>query len=628
MRVRLTAWKWQIALGLCCWWPAGEVFAAAPTAEQALKLNPVQRFVACDRPDDPAACTIKAQKFGQNTGWVVFDASGQILRRFLDTNGDNVVDQWCYFQQGAETYRDIDATFNGKADEFRWLNTSGSRWGVDQDEDGRIDAWKQISAEEATLEAVQAIATRDAQRFAALLLTANELRSLGLGTDRQADLAQRIAAAPTAFAELIQQQKVLTEASAWADFGGSLPSAIPAGDAGSTKDLVVYENVVAMVETAGEASQVQFGTLVQVGSVWRLIDAPTIGDEAPQSPNLITSASLRPEGSAGAGASAETQQLLEALEALDQKIAAADAAQAATLNAQRADLIERIAGSVSAAEDREQWLRQLADTVSAAVQSGQYPAGVERLKELQTRLASDPANAPLVAYIQWRQMTAEYSLSLQAENPDYEAIQKAWLEQLQQFVTDYPSSPDAADALMQLAIAQEFAGEEEQAKERYQLIVTSFPESAAARKAAGAIRRLECVGRTIELAGVNFEGRKVDLAAVRNKVVLIHYWASWCEPCVPDMQTIQQLVGKYGKNGLIVIGVCLDTDREGAEAFLKTNRMTWPQIYDDGGLEGRLASELGILTLPTMLLLDKDGKVVNRNATAATLDRDIGALLR
>ncbi len=57
------------------------------------------------------------------------------------------------------------------ADEFRWLSTEGLRWGKDANEDGIVDAWNMISAEEVTAEVVRAAATRDAERFARLLIT-------------------------------------------------------------------------------------------------------------------------------------------------------------------------------------------------------------------------------------------------------------------------------------------------------------------------------------------------------------------------------------------------------------------------------------------------------------------------
>ena len=92
-------------------------------------------------------------------------AGGQSLRRFVDTNGDGALDLWCYFKDGLEVYRDVDSDFNRKADQYRWLNTAGTRIGIDKNEDGAVDAWQSISAEEATQEAVLALANDDEGRF-------------------------------------------------------------------------------------------------------------------------------------------------------------------------------------------------------------------------------------------------------------------------------------------------------------------------------------------------------------------------------------------------------------------------------------------------------------------------------
>ena len=54
--------------------------------------------------------------------------------------GDNVVDTWSYYKNGLEVYRDGDLNFNGKADQYRWFHTGGSRWGLDKNEDGKLDA--------------------------------------------------------------------------------------------------------------------------------------------------------------------------------------------------------------------------------------------------------------------------------------------------------------------------------------------------------------------------------------------------------------------------------------------------------------------------------------------------------
>ena len=139
-------------------------WADTPSSDQALKLMPVQSGVDYDRPspEDAAKCKISAKKIDGHVGWIVTGPDGAILRKFVDTNDDNYVDQWSYYKDGLEVYRDIDSNSNHKADQYRWFHTGGSRWALDTNEDGVIDSWKAISAEEATAEVIAAIATAGA----------------------------------------------------------------------------------------------------------------------------------------------------------------------------------------------------------------------------------------------------------------------------------------------------------------------------------------------------------------------------------------------------------------------------------------------------------------------------------
>ena len=67
----------------------------------------------------------------------------------------------------------------------------------------------------------------------------------------------------------------------------------------------------------------------------------------------------------------------------------------------------------------------------------------------------------------------------------------------------------------------------------------------------------------------------------------------------------------------------MDNDQQIAVDSIKKARLTWPQIYESGGLESRPATELGILTLPTMLLLDKKGRVISRNIHISEVEVEI-----
>jgi len=82
------------------------------------------------------------------------------------------------------------------------------------------------------------------------------------------------------------------------------------------------------------------------------------------------------------------------------------------------------------------------------------------------------------------------------------------------------------------------------------------------------------------------------------------------------------------RENVAILGVNVDNSREEFEAYLKDNLIPWPQLYEAGGLDSPLANTLGILTLPTMLLIDKDGKVVSRNLAWRGSRRELRKLLR
>jgi len=608
--------------------------AASPSAQQALKLVPIQKDVDFDRPsaDRAARCKIIARKIDGGVGWVVEAPDGRTLRRFVDSNGDNVVDLWCYYKNGLEVYRDVDADHDGKADQYRWFHTAGCRWGLDHDEDGQIDVWKVISAEEVAAELIAALARCDSQRFARLVLTAGELKTLGLGKQRAEELAKNVIAAASQFDALAARKKLVAPDSRWVQFTAAHPGTVPAGTDGSTKDLQVYENTIAIVETGGRHDEVQIGTLVKVGDAWRLIGIPRAlsrGQTDLAASGFFFQASLGPENPAdGMGPKAGSQELLGELEKLDQATGKATTAeQRAELNARRAEVLQKLAASSRSSKDRRMWLRQLADMVSAAVQSGAYPDGAKRLKTLFDKLRQNEADRDLAAYIRFRQLTAEYGLALREPKADFAKVQTQWLKNLEQYTTEYPTSPDAAEAMLQLGIAKEFAGQEDEARQWYGRIVEAFADSPAAKKAAGARTRLDSVGKVIRFSGEGLSGKSTDLAKYRGRVVLIQYWATWCQPALREIPVLKKLVEQYsGKFN--VIAVSLDNSRSELETYLTENRLPWPQIFEPGGLDSRPANQLGILTLPTMILVDQQGKVVNRNIQIAELEDELKKLVR
>ena len=189
------------------------------------------------------------------------------------------------------------------------------------------------------------------------------------------------------------------------------------------------------------------------------------------------------------------------------------------------------------------------------------------------------------------------------------------------FLEAFPKSDEEPEVLFQLASTNEFNGEEKDARDYYSQLVADYPETPPGKKAAGAIRRLDSVGKPIALKGKTADGQTVDTAQLRGKTVLIAFWATSVPAARKDLPEIAKIYDKTKSKGFEVVSVCLDSDPAALADFLKNNPLPWPTVFEPGGLEGRLGAEFGIIVLPTMILVDADGNVLSRSVrNAADLD--------
>lgn len=616
----------------------GRLFAQNKQLETALAFKPSQADVDYEIADQAKSSNYKmtVERQGKSSGWVVTGPGGQVLRRFVDSNADNVVDQWRYYLNGIEVYRDLDTNFDSKIDQCRWLNNAGSRWGVDTNADGKLDEWKQISAEEASREAVRALVKRDVQALKMILLSQEDLKSLALPSSLEKKVLENLAD-PESKLTKSASAKGISSKMTWMRFDSPMPCLIPAQQDGLKEDLHVYENSMAIVDLEGKAAFVQLGELIRVGEAWKLARIPSLmeGEQMADSGLFFTTNAGRdtadtpmvdPEGNP------EMQKLVDQLQKLDQ------AAQGGTLDqagmakyaVERAEVIESLFNLSKTDEERDQWMRQLVDGINAAIQSGDYPKGFERLDALQKKIQAKSPKSPMVAYIQYRRLLGEYTMAVQeADNTKRGAVQERFLKDLEQFVKSHPESEDAAQASLQLAVTHEFNGKQKEAQQWYGKLVSDYKESPEGQKAEGALSRLDLKGRVLELSGAGLDGKPIDLGSYRGKVVAVFFWATWCVPCTDDLPKIRELYEKYQGKGFEIIGVNLDNSANEVGPFLEQHKVTWPQIHEPGGLEtSPPAVRYGIATVPTIFLLDKTGKVVNRAATVVDLKSQLETLLK
>jgi thiol-disulfide isomerase/thioredoxin len=124
--------------------------------------------------------------------------------------------------------------------------------------------------------------------------------------------------------------------------------------------------------------------------------------------------------------------------------------------------------------------------------------------------------------------------------------------------------------------------------------------------------------------GVDMDGRRWSAETLRGHVVLLDFWATWCGPCVAELPTLKALKDRFAPEGLIVLGVNLDTlPRATLSDWLRTHQVDWPQIPSENGMEWFLAGQFRINLLPTYILVDRAGNVLTATRDIAELEAAI-----
>jgi glutathione peroxidase-family protein len=123
------------------------------------------------------------------------------------------------------------------------------------------------------------------------------------------------------------------------------------------------------------------------------------------------------------------------------------------------------------------------------------------------------------------------------------------------------------------------------------------------------------------------KGDSIRLSSMKGKVFLLDFWASWCVPCRYSNKQLVKLYSKYKDKGFEILGVSLDDNRNEWKRAVNKDKITWPQINDNGGWNAISAAKWNINAIPASFLIDKDGNVVAFDPEKQDLENKIKQLL-
>jgi cytochrome c biogenesis protein CcmG/thiol:disulfide interchange protein DsbE len=123
----------------------------------------------------------------------------------------------------------------------------------------------------------------------------------------------------------------------------------------------------------------------------------------------------------------------------------------------------------------------------------------------------------------------------------------------------------------------------------------------------------------------------IDLAKYKGKVIIVDFWASWCEPCKIELPYLNGLNKKYKGQDVVIIGVNLDEKKADAVTFLKDHGVQLPLAYD--GEKKVLAEKAEIEVMPTSFIIDQKGLIAERHQAfrkgdGQKIEQEVAALLK
>ena len=601
---------------------------AEVTAKQLMGFRPSLKGVDYELPTDPAGiAACKAETVPG--GFQLRDGQGKILCRLMDRNGDGKLDQWSYYQDGFETYRELDNNGDKSLDEVRWMNGGGTR--IAKVAGGKVVAWTRISAEEAAKVFVQSLVSGDSELLESVMASPADLEPLGIpkGEIEQVAAAekQRVAQVKGLRAGLVGWDAGTT----FLGLNGAMPHLIPA-DSGLKEDVILCEGATIFAGSTsnqanpGKVAFLQVGEMIKLGETWKFVDLPRVVDMNKSGviaamEGGIRSWVFRADAANAGGDNPLISQATQALVAYDngkdsQALqASGDPKDLARFHVGRIAPLRQIVKAAETVGDARIELdhqKLIVDSLAAALATGQYPQGAKLLEDLSGK------GGKIGTYAAFKQIEADFALQ-NAANPGNGMIaQEEWLEKLKSFVEKNPQCDEAPQALLFLGSTNEMNGKEAEGRKSYSILAKDYPATEWGKKAAGALRRLDLVGKPLALKGTDLRGQTVDASQYRGKTLLVTFWATWAGPAKRDLPDLAKLHAKYKSKGFEVLAVNLDNEKADLDAFLQASPLPWPQIFEPGGMESRPAVEFGIISLPTMILVDPDGKVVNRTLRTAS----------
>ncbi len=195
---------------------------------------------------------------------------------------------------------------------------------------------------------------------------------------------------------------------------------------------------------------------------------------------------------------------------------------------------------------------------------------------------------------------------------EYQNTEEQMTAVYQQFVQEHPGSYLSA---MLLDIYKTTWG-----KDKTEELYAGFPESLHGSYYGKNIADYLKVAKSVKIGDpysdftmTSYQGEEVTLSDIKDKYVLLEFWASWCAPCREENPQLVETYNEFKDKGFEILGVSLDLDEAAWKKAIETDGLPWPNVSDLQGDQNKAGLMYGVSGIPDNFLIDPEGKIVDRN---------------